>query len=113
MDFTKWQTDTEILSLIGERIREARIKHRLTQLQLAKLVGVTQRVIFKIEKGQQITIGSLIGILRSLDLLSGLNSLLPKQNYESIDEIENETDLIKRKRYRKKKEKKVDKNEKH
>ena len=101
MEFNKWQTDTEIIKLMGERIRETRIKHRLTQIQLAKLVGVTQRVVFKIEQGQQIKIGSLIGILRALELLSGLNSLLPEQNYESISEIEKEKKLVKRKRYKK------------
>ena len=102
MEFTKWQTDQEIMTLMGERIRQTRIKTRLTQEELAKRIGITTRIIHKAEMGLQINIGTFIGILRALNLLPGLNSLFPEQNYESIEEIEKEKELPKRMRYKKK-----------
>jgi DNA-binding XRE family transcriptional regulator len=44
-------TDQQILRLIGQRIREARLRENLTQECLAELVGVHWKTVGHIERG--------------------------------------------------------------
>ena len=44
-------TDRQILRLIGEHVREARLKANMTQECLAELVGVHSKTVSHIERG--------------------------------------------------------------
>lgn len=65
-------------ALIGASIREARKANSLTQSQLGERVGVQAAQISKIESGRNLTISTIVKILKALNLtaefsVSGLN----------------------------------------
>jgi transcriptional regulator with XRE-family HTH domain len=67
-------TDHAILETIGNFIRHMRLEQNRTQLQVAKDAGINRWTLGQIEKGTSITLGSLIRILRVLDVLHLFNA---------------------------------------
>lgn len=61
--------DAEVESaLIGNSIRQARLAKHLTQSQLGDLMGVNAPQISKIESGRNLTISTIVRVLRALGL---------------------------------------------
>ncbi len=61
--------DTGIeLWLVGQKIKEIRKKKNLTQEDLGKLIGVQKPQISKIENGKNLTITTIIKVLKALNL---------------------------------------------
>ena len=59
--------DTELQSyLIGEAIRQARKNQKLTQDQLGELMGVRRSQVSRIERGQNLTIGTIIRAFKAM-----------------------------------------------
>lgn len=79
-EISNWQTDDEIIAILGERIRVRRIQNNLTQDELAKETGLTKLTIHKIEKGHSPKLESLIRILRFFGDLDKVEYLLSPQN---------------------------------
>lgn len=77
MEFTntKWiaMSDKAIIASIGDFIRQKRLQVNKTQLQLAADAGLNRSTVVQIERGESVTLSSLIQILRVLDLLHLLN----------------------------------------
>src|SRR5580658_6168990 len=69
-------------SEVGEAIRTARVGKRLSQLQLAQELGLTQRTISHAESGRDLRLATLVEIARALDLEPLLvpRSLVPAIN---------------------------------
>jgi transcriptional regulator with XRE-family HTH domain len=56
-------------SAIADRIRDARLSHGLSQVELAQKLGVTQGTISRAERGNgDIRLGTLMELTRALDL---------------------------------------------
>jgi transcriptional regulator with XRE-family HTH domain len=56
-------------SAISDRIRDARLGHGLSQVELAQKLGVTQGTISRAERGNgDIRLGTLLELTRALDL---------------------------------------------
>lgn len=55
-------------ALIGESIKEARKAQKLTQKQLGEKVGVQTAQISKIESGRNLTISTIVRVLKALGL---------------------------------------------
>jgi DNA-binding XRE family transcriptional regulator len=70
-------SDTEVATALGGRLRLNRMEHSFTQQMLAEKSGLNRATIRDMEKGKSIQLLSLIAVLRSLDLLEKLESLLP------------------------------------
>lgn len=66
-------SDLAIINQIGNYIKHVRMQQNMTQAQLAKIAGLNRWTVSKIEKGESITLASLIQILRALDNLFVLN----------------------------------------
>jgi DNA-binding XRE family transcriptional regulator len=68
---TEWVglTDAGIVAALGKFIRHNRLNQNKTQALLAKAAGLNRWTITQIEKGEPITLLSLIQILRALDQL--------------------------------------------
>lgn len=64
---------------LGQRLKDARIDASLTQAQLAAKAGVSQKTITNLEGGSDVTLGSLVSVLRALALLSRMDLLVPQQ----------------------------------
>lgn len=78
MKISKLLSDEVILREFGERIARRRLDLQLTQAAVAEQAGVAKRTLERIEAGASAQLSSLIRIFRVLDLLPGLELLLPE-----------------------------------
>tara|TARA_R110000868_G_scaffold240321_2_gene494774 strand:- start:957 stop:1391 length:435 start_codon:yes stop_codon:yes gene_type:complete len=74
-------SDSEILRQIGTALKSMRLSQNKTQAQLAESAGLNRWTISQIEKGESVSLTSLIPILRAL------NSLQILENFTSEEEI--------------------------
>ena len=79
--------DESILQTVGERISQQRLQRNLSQAELASDSGVSKRTIERIEAGQSIQLSNFIRILRALDLLDGLDVLVPERMPSPIEQL--------------------------
>jgi len=70
-------SDLAIVQEIGKRLKEYRIKKRLTQQELAEQASVSVFSVAQIERGKAVSMTTLLPILRVLRLLDNLELLLP------------------------------------
>jgi len=90
--------DTAILKKIGQRIREARTRSKLSQKQLAQKAGLSTIYIGLLERGQrQPPIDTMINLANclgtsTLDLLLNLEDKLDRERVK--EQIKRLTDLL-------------------
>lgn len=77
-------TDAAILRNIGSAIRRNRIDKQITQEQLANSANVAVSSIRNIEQGKNISLNTLLPILRTLQMLDNLQPLLKKKEPSPI-----------------------------
>lgn len=59
-------------SAVGQRIRQHRLEHALTQTELARQIGIQQSDLSRMEKGEyRVSLDVLFRILRALELSLG------------------------------------------
>jgi transcriptional regulator with XRE-family HTH domain len=71
-------------STIGETLRRARTDRKLSQVELAAKLGVTQGTISRAEAGRDLRLGTLVEIARFLDLEP---VLVPRRLIPAIEAI--------------------------
>lgn len=71
-------SDPAILTKLGARIKDARIRKGITQVELAIAAGVSSLTVANIENGKSVTIIMFLAILRVLGLLENLENLIPE-----------------------------------
>ena len=81
----KTMTDDAVLEELGRRLERRRIDFGLTQAKLAEQAGVSKRTIERMEAGAATQTRNLIRILRILDLLQGLDQLIPETGPSPMD----------------------------
>ncbi len=101
MEIDYFTSDFNILVELGKRIKTARIRAEKTQEQLAKESGVAKSTIERAEKGESVQFLNVVKILRALNLLQNLETLLPSSQMTPIEYVE-ETPLPSRVRFSKK-----------
>lgn len=68
----------DILSDLGNKLKQHRLNQNLSSKELAKRSGVSVRTINGFERGEKnISILNLIELLRALRLIKNLNTLIP------------------------------------
>ncbi len=73
----------QAIGVLGERIRIARLRRRLSQSELAESCQIARRTVYSIEAGTPgIAIGHVYTVLWSLGLLSTTNSVADPQTDE-------------------------------
>lgn len=85
MKISKLLTDEAILAEFGERLARRRIDLRLTQAELADQAGVSKRTVERAEAGASTQMVSVIRMFRVLDLLPGLDGLIPEAGSRPMD----------------------------
>jgi len=100
-NITIWQTDAEIIRLIGLRIQKKRLLNNITQDQLAYETGLSRLTIHKIENGQGPKLDSLVRILRFFGELDKLDQILKAQKFSPKELYKNQANK-QRQRARKK-----------
>ena len=78
MNISNLLTDDAILTEIGKRIARCRLDRQVTQADMAEQAGVSKRTVERIEAGASAQFSSIIRVLRVLDLLQGLDHLIPE-----------------------------------
>lgn len=73
MDSIYAHSDIFFLEQIGAFVRHHRLQINMTQAQLAKQVGLNRYTVGQIEKGESITLQSLIQLLRGIQQLEVLS----------------------------------------
>ncbi len=81
----KNMSDDAVLAVIGERMARRRLTRQMTQAELADEAGVSKRTIERIEAGASAQTLNLIRVMRVLDLLPGLDKLLPNAEPSPMD----------------------------
>ena len=81
----KTMTDDAVLEELGRRLERRRIDFGLTQAKLSEQAGVSKRTIERMEAGAATQTRNLIRILRVLDLLKGLDQLIPEIGPRPMD----------------------------
>lgn len=84
---TMWHemSNPAVLMRIGQRIKETRIRQRITQEELATASGVSPLTVANIEKGKSVSLLLFISVLRSLGLLENLEQLVPETRVSPIE----------------------------
>jgi len=85
MKISKLLVDDAILAEIGERVARRRLDLQLTQAEMAEQAGVAKRTVERIEAGASAQMSSIIRILRVLDLLPGLDRMIPEVGPRPMD----------------------------
>ena len=79
--------DKVILEELGGRLRQARFVCNVSQSALAEEAGVARFTLQRIEEGQSSSTTNLIKLLRALDLLEGLDGLVPEGIDRPVDQV--------------------------
>ena len=69
MEDVKWRSDSEILSQIGDKIKEWRLEANISQKQLAQKSGISLFTEQQMEYGCNSSLANLLRVLRTLDRL--------------------------------------------
>jgi len=85
MKISNLLADDAILAELGSRLAQRRIDLQLTQAELAEQAGIAKRTLERIESGASAQMSNLVRILRALDALSGLDSMLPESGPRPMD----------------------------
>ena len=68
---------------LGERLKHARLNTDLTQLEVAKLAGVSRKAVLNAEKGKA-QLEVFVAIMSALNLTSHLDYFLPKPDISPL-----------------------------
>jgi transcriptional regulator with XRE-family HTH domain len=93
------QTNSEILHTIGKRVKDHRVRLRLTQKQLAFEADVSLKTLVNFEHGHNVSLLNFIAILRALKTIDQLNLIMPEPKINPLDYL-TKNKLVKRVRYK-------------
>lgn len=85
MDISGHETDAVVLAELGERLAGRRLGLELTQAYVAEQAGVSKRTLERLESGATVQLTSFIRVLRALELLGGLDALVPAPGPRPLD----------------------------
>jgi transcriptional regulator with XRE-family HTH domain len=77
MNFTNLG-DQQIQRELGSRLHQVRLQQNISQMVLAQRAGIARRTLIAAEAGEGVALGTLIAILRELELLDRLDYLVPE-----------------------------------
>lgn len=102
MKIEKLLTDEAILAELGGRLAQRRLELQHTQEMLAEQAGVSKRTVERIEAGATTQMSTLIRLLRVLELLDRLETLVPEAGPRPMDLVKLKGNARKRARGKRK-----------
>ena len=69
----------EVLKELGRRIKKTRISMSVTQEEMAERTGLSKRTISNLETGKDVSLSTLIDILRAENLLQNMDLITPDE----------------------------------
>ena len=77
-------SDIEIIREIVKRIKQIRLSKNISQQTLSGKTGIHRVTLSKIERGQKISLLTIIQILRGLDELQRLENIIPEDKLSPL-----------------------------
>ncbi len=77
-------SDPAIVHLIGDGLKQLRIKKNITQQQLSEAAGINRSTISRLEAGRAATLLTIVQVLRALDELELLKVFQHQQTMSPI-----------------------------
>ena len=71
-----WASNTELMNVIGEKVKTIRLNINMTRDELQEASGIHKKTISDLESGNNVTLFTLIAVLRGLKELNLLERLL-------------------------------------
>jgi transcriptional regulator with XRE-family HTH domain len=90
MHLADLMTDDAVLVELGRRLERHRIERNLTQAELAEKAGIGRATLQRIERGESVQMTSMIKLLRTLELLEGLDAAVPNEIALPIAQLDRE-----------------------
>lgn len=85
LKITYFSSNNEILTVLGDRIKAERIASGKTQKELAENAGIAQKTLSSMETGNDVSLTTLIEVLRALGHLQNIDMLVPEQGIRPSD----------------------------
>jgi len=82
-------SNREIVKDIGEKIRRIRLNGNVTRSELQRITGIHAKTIGDAEDGKNVTLITLVGILRGLNALDLLDRLVEEEKVSPVDLAKN------------------------
>lgn len=90
MRFENGLADEAALREFGGRVARLRLDRNLTQRQLADEAGISRHTLLRLEDGHSVALSAVLRVLRALDLLEGLEALVPELLPSPLEQLERE-----------------------
>ena len=87
MKFISDLSDEAVLQEIGHRIAQYRLNQDKTQAALAQEAGVSNQTLIRVEHGHSVQSSNLIRILRALQLVENLDTLIPEPAPSPVQQL--------------------------
>jgi transcriptional regulator with XRE-family HTH domain len=84
----------DLLVLLGERIRELRLREDIAQTVLAARSGVSLKAVKNLENGTGATVASLLRVLRTLGRIEWIDTLGPKVGISPMQMLARKKDRV-------------------
>jgi len=78
MKIEAYTTPSAVLAELGRRLARRRLDAGLTQADAAERAGIGKRTLERIEGGHDTQVGTLLRLLGALDLMDGVECLVPE-----------------------------------
>jgi len=91
MSQTNEMTDSALLTELGNRLAQHRLRRNLTQAKLALESGVSKRTLIRLENGESSQVKNLLRVLRTLGLLANLDVFVPTLLPSPIEQLRSRT----------------------
>ena len=72
---------------IGQKLERLRLSRNITQAQLARDAGISERTLRRLESGDNPTLNSLIRVLISLKIPQNIDLLVPDPRIRPIERV--------------------------
>ena len=89
------KSDSEILSEIGQMLKQRRINYNLTQQEFAEAVGISENHLSRIERTGKTSLSSFITISRKFELLPQLVNLYKNPELTPVQKYKIEEKTLK------------------
>ncbi len=87
LSYNKWSalTDKALMETIGSFVQHHRLRQNRSQSEVAEAAGISRSTLSLLERGEKIMLGSLIQVLRVLDLLHIMEVFKVSQEISPIE----------------------------
>lgn len=78
-------SDPAVMAEIGKRLKEYRLRKNYTQSELAVKAGISVLSVQNLEKGCSVSLSTFISVLRMLNVLGNVETLIPELPISPIE----------------------------